>query len=63
MVQLAGDQVDDVLCAFAEFPMFVGHKGYEGDVAGSGDVAVSLLFEEFFGSDGKISVFVDITVG
>ena len=51
------------MVAFAEFSMFVGHEGYEGDVAGSRDVAVSLLFVEFFGSDGKIGVFVDITVG
>ena len=63
MVELAGDQFDDAVCAFSESPMFVGHERYEGDVAGCGDVVVFLLFVKFFGSDGKIGVFVDITVG
>ena len=44
LVKLAGDQFDDVVCAFAEFSMFVGHEGYEGDVDGCGDVAVFHLF-------------------
>ena len=59
---MAGDQFDDAVCAFAEFSMFVGHEGYEGDVAGCRDVAVFLLFVEFFGLDGKIDVLVDIIV-
>ena len=63
LVKLTGDQFDDVVCAFAKFSVFVGYEGYEGDVAGCRDVAVFLLFVEFFGLDSKIDVLVDITVG
>ena len=34
LVELAGDQFDNAVCAFAESPMFVGYEGYEGDAAG-----------------------------
>ena len=63
LVNLSGDQFDDVLRAFAEFSMFVSHEGYESDVAGCRDMAVFVLFVKFFGFDGKIDVRVDITGG
>ena len=34
LIELAGDQFDNAVCAFAESPMFVGHERYEGDAAG-----------------------------
>ena len=34
LIELAGDQFDNAVCAFAESPMFVGNEGYEGDAAG-----------------------------
>ena len=63
LVNLTGDQFDDVLRTFAEFSMFVSHEGGECDVAGCRDMAVFVLFVKFFGFDAKIDVRVDITGG
>ena len=63
LVNLTGDQFDDVLRTFAEFSMFVSHEGGEGDVASCRDMVVFVIFVKFFGFDGKIDVRVDITGG
>ena len=34
LVELAGDQFDNAVCAFAESSVFVDYEGYEGDAAG-----------------------------